>query len=50
MDNGFEVEFWPYKLFKKSNRYYMTYYDSEALELTKEGFLRRLKKIFEKIF
>lgn len=46
--NGFKFEHWPYKLFKKHDQYYMTYYHSGEFEITKEGFFRRLKKLLEK--
>lgn len=48
--NGFSILAWPYRLFKKHNQYYMTYYNSGELELTKEGFYRRLNKILENYF
>ena len=50
VENGFEIEAWPYRLFKKHNQYYMTYYNSGEFEITKEGFLRRLEEIFNKFF
>ena len=50
VENGFEIEAWPYRLFKRHDQYYMTYYHSGVFEITKEGFLRRLKKIYDEIF